>query len=221
MNQAHILVVDDHDLLREGVVSLLDAQPDMQVVGQARDGFEALTLARDLHPALILMDVNMPICNGVEATRRIRAAQDTPQPIIVMLTIHDEDEILFQAIKAGANGYLLKNMNSTAFLQAVRSAFGGEASLPPKLAASLLEEFARLARRPALVAKELPDLTSREREVLGLIAAGRTDKEIAAHLSLSLYTVKSHVRNILAKLHASNRRQAAKMASQLGLLPDD
>lgn len=221
MNQAHILVVDDHDLLREGVVSLLDAQPDMQVVGQARDGFEALTLARDLHPALILMDVNMPICNGVEATRRIRAAQDTPQPIIVMLTIHDEDEILFQAIKAGANGYLLKNMNSTAFLQAVRSAFGGEASLPPKLAASLLEEFARLARRPALVAEELPDLTSREREVLGLIAAGRTDKEIAAHLSLSLYTVKSHVRNILAKLHASNRRQAAKMASQLGLLPDD
>lgn len=221
MNQAHILVVDDHDLLREGVVSLLDAQPDMQVVGQAGDGFEALTLARDLHPALILMDVNMPICNGVEATRRIRAAQDTPQPTIVMLTIHDEDEILFQAIKAGANGYLLKNMNSTAFLQAVRSALGGEASLPPKLAASLLEEFARLARRPALVAEELPDLTSREREVLGLIATDRTDKEIAAHLSLSLYTVKSHVRNILGKLHASNRRQAAKMASQLGLLPDD
>lgn len=221
MSQARILCVDDHELLRQGLVSLLEAQPDMQVIGQAGDGFEALTLARDLRPSLILMDVNMPICNGVEATRRIRAAQDMPQPSIVMLTIHDEDEILFEAIKAGANGYLLKNMNSTAFLQAVRAALAGEASLSPKLAASLLEEFARLARRPGFPAEEQPDLTDREGEVLGLIATGLTDKEIAAQLSLSLYTVKSHVRNILGKLHASNRRQAARMASQMGLLPDD
>lgn len=218
MSQFRVLVVDDHELLRQGLVSLLDAQPDIQVVGQAGDGFEALTLARDLRPDLILIDINMPICNGVEATRRMRAAPDLSPVRIVILTIHDEDEMLFEAIKAGANGYLLKNMDSTAFLQAIRRTLSGEAALPPRLTASLLDEFARLARRPTQSTEKEPDLTPREAEVLSLIAEGMTDKEIAAQLSLSLHTVKSHVRNILTKLQAANRRQAARLAVQKGLL---
>jgi DNA-binding NarL/FixJ family response regulator len=211
----------DHELLRQGIVALLNEQPDMEVVGQAGDGFEALTLARDLEPDLILMDVNMPICNGVEATRRIRAAPDIGQPCIVMLTIHDEDQVLFDAIRAGANGYLLKDTKSAPFLQAVRAALAGEATLPSKLTASLLDEFARLPQRPTLTAEEIPDLTPREREVLNLIAADLTDKEIAARLSLSIYTVKSHVRSILSKMQAPNRRQAARLAAEKGLLSSD
>ena len=214
-----MLVVDDHELLRQGLVSLLNAQPDIEVVGQAGDGFEALTLARDLCPDLILMDINMPICDGVEATRRIRAARDIHQPRIVMLTIHDEDEMLFEAVRAGANGYLLKDMKSAPFLAAVRAVLVGEAALPPKLAASLLEEFARLPPRPRPATDEDPDLTTREREVLVLIAGGMTDKEIAAQLSLSVHTVKSHVRSILSKLHAADRRRAASLAVKKGLIP--
>jgi DNA-binding NarL/FixJ family response regulator len=213
-----LVVVDDHELLRQGIVALLNEQPDMEVVGQAGDGFEALTLARDLEPDLILMDVNMPICNGVEATRRIRAAHGMRQPRIVMLTVHDEDEVLFEAIRAGANGYLLKDTKSMPFLQAIRAALTGEAALPPKLAASLLTEFARLPHHPGLTVDEVPDLTPREREVLILVADDMTDKEIAARLSLSIYTVKSHVRSILSKMQAANRRQAARLAAEKGLL---
>ena len=221
MSVYRLLVVDDHELLRQGIVALLNDQPDMEVVGQAGDGFEALTLARDLEPDLILMDVNMPICNGVEATRRIRAAPDMGQPRIVMLTIHDEDQVLFDAIRAGANGYLLKDTKSAPFLQAVRAVLAGEAILPPELTASLLDEFARLSRGPSLQAEEVPDLTPREHEVLTLLAADLTDKEIAGRLSLSIYTVKSHVRSILSKMQASNRRQAARLATEKGLISSD
>ena len=221
MSVYRLVVVDAHELLRQGIVALLNDQPDMEVVGQAGDGFEALTLARDLEPDLILMDVNMPICNGVEATRRIRAAPDMGQPRIVMLTIHDEDQVLFDAIRAGANGYLLKDTKSAPFLQAVRAVLAGEAILPPELTASLLDEFARLSRGPSLQAEEVPDLTPREHEVLTLLAADLTDKEIAGRLSLSIYTVKSHVRSILSKMQASNRRQAARLATEKGLISSD
>jgi DNA-binding NarL/FixJ family response regulator len=221
LSEYRLVVVDDHELLRQGIVALLNEQPDMKVIGQAADGFEALTLARDLEPDLILMDVNMPICNGVEATRRIRAAQDMCQPRIVMLTIHDEDQVLFDAIRAGANGYLLKDTKSAPFLQAVRAVLAGEAALPSKLTASLLDEFARLPQRPSPGAEEMPDLTARERDVLNLIAEDLTDKEIAARLSLSVYTVKSHVRSILGKMQSSNRRQAARLAAEKGMLSGD
>ncbi|MBI1882441.1 MAG: response regulator transcription factor [Chloroflexi bacterium] len=216
MTRVRILLADDHELFREGLVGLINAQPDLEVVGQAGDGLEALTLARDLHPDLIVMDISMPICDGLEATRLIRAARDMPKMGIVILTVHEEDEQLFEAIKAGANSYLLKSTNSTDFLRGVRGALAGEAALPPKLAAHLIEEFARLANRPTPrpAAEDEPDLTPRESEVLALIATGATDKEIAAQLSLSLHTVKSHVRSILSKLHAVNRRQAAKLAVQ-------
>jgi DNA-binding NarL/FixJ family response regulator len=214
MTRTRLLLADDHDLFREGLVGLVNAQPDLEVVGQASDGLEALALARDLHPDLIAMDINMPMCDGLEATRLIRA--EWPEACILILTVHDEDEKLFEAIKAGASGYMLKNVGSADFLRGVRGILAGEAVLPPKLAARLVEEFARLANRPAPESppSDIHDLTPRERETLDLIAAGATDKEIAAQLTLSLHTVKSHVRSILAKLHAANRRQAARLAAR-------
>ena len=214
MTRTRLLLADDHDLFREGLAGLINAQPDLEVVGQASDGLEALTLARDLRPDLIAMDINMPLCDGLEATRLIRA--EWPEACILILTVHDEDEKLFEAIKAGASGYMLKNVGSADFLRGVRGILAGEAVLPPKLAARLVEEFARLANRPAPESppSDIHDLTPRERETLDLIAAGATDKEIAAQLTLSLHTVKSHVRSILAKLHAANRRQAARLAAR-------
>ena len=172
MSLARILLADDHELFREGLVGLIDAQPDLEVVGQAGDGLEALTLARDLGPDLIVMDIKMPVCDGLEATRLIR--DELPEARIVMLTVHDEDEKLFEAIKAGANGYILKDTSSADFLSGVRGALVGEAALPPKLAAHLLDEFARLANRPEPAAnvEEMPDLTPREQEVLDLLAIG-------------------------------------------------
>jgi DNA-binding NarL/FixJ family response regulator len=213
MTRARILLADDHALFREGLAGLLNAQPDLKVVGQAGD---ALELARALQPDLVVMDIKMPVCDGLEATRLIRAALPTVR--MLMLTIHDEDEKLFAAIKAGASGYLLKNTTSADFLRGVRSVLAGEATLPPRLAARLLDEFARLARQPTPATELDIDLTPREGEVLHLIAAGATDREIAAQLSLSLHTVKSHVRNVLNKLHAVNRRQAARLAARQGLI---
>ncbi len=214
MPRARLVLADDHDLFREGLAGLINAQPDLEVAGQAGDGLEALTLVRDVRPALIIMDINMPICDGLEATRLIRT--EWPEARIVMLTVHDEDEKLFEAIKAGAQGYMLKSLHSADFLRGVRSALNGEAVLPPQLAARLLKEFARLSAQPATAAPESGTepfgLTAREQEVLDLIAEGATDKEIAAQLALSLHTVKCHVRNILSKTHAINRRQAAQLA---------
>jgi len=216
MSPHTVLLADDHDLFRAGLASLIDAQPDLKVTGQAMDGLGALELALRLRPDLVVMDINMPLCDGLEATRLIRS--EWPAARILILTVHDEDAKLFEAVKAGACGYVLKSAISAEFLRAVRGALAGEAPLPPRLAARLLEEFARLAQRPArqYPAGEDPGLTNRERQVLEALADGASDKEIAASLSLSLHTVKTHVRNILSKLHAANRRQAAALASREG-----
>ena len=139
MTRARILLADDHDLFREGLAGLINAQADLEVAGQAGDGLEALTLARDLKPELIIMDINMPICDGLEATRLIRA--EWAEARIVMLTVHDEDAKLFEAIKSGAQGYMLKSLHSAEFLRGVRSALNGEAVLPPKLAGHLLDRI--------------------------------------------------------------------------------
>lgn len=218
MAKARLLLVDDHELLRQGLASLINAQLDLEVVGQGADGLEALTLARDLKPDLIVMDANMPVSNGIEATRLIH--ERTPETRILILTIDDRDETLFEAIKAGARGYLLKNSDTTGFLQGIRSALAGEAVLSPTLASRLMNEFARLAQQPTRPTdpQEADDLTAREAEILRHIAAGATDKEIAAKLSISLNTVKSHVRGILAKLHATNRWDAARRAEHGRLL---
>ena len=218
MTRARILLVDDHDLFREGLAGLINAQTDLQVVGQAHDGLAGLTLARDLRPDLIVMDIKMPICDGLEATRLIRT--EMPDARILILTVHDEDEKLFDAIRAGASSYLLKNTSPSEFLHGVRAALEGQAQVPPKLAARLFNEFARLsARVPSNDASvESSDLTPREIEVLNLLATGAADKEIAEQLSLSLHTVKTHVRNILSKLHAINRRDATRLAAKQGLI---
>ncbi len=217
MSRIRVLLVDDHALFREGLANILAAQPDFEIVGEAEDGLEAVVKAEELRPDLILMDITMPGCDGIEATRRIK--QRLPDVVVVMLTVRDEAEKLFEAIRAGAQGYLLKNVRAREMLDLLRGAMRGEAAITPTLAGLILEEFRRLSR-VALPTEEAEaiSLTFREREVLALIAEGASDKEIAERLGISLYTVKSHVRNILAKLHVSSRYEAAHRARQQGLV---
>jgi len=218
MSRVRILLVDDHDLFREGLAGIISTQPDMQVVGEAGDGLEAIVKARELKPDLILMDIQMPGCDGLEATQKIKQA--LPATVIVMLTVRDEEEKLFEAIKNGAQGYLLKNIRSKELLEGLRRAMQGEAVISPILAGRMLEEFRRLSKQQPreAIPDDLAVLTLREVDVLSLVAQGRTDKEIAAQLSISLHTVKSHLRNILAKLQVNSRREAAWLARNKGLL---
>jgi DNA-binding NarL/FixJ family response regulator len=219
MNKVRVLLADDHVLFREGLSGIIASQADMQVVGEASDGLEAVIKARELQPDLILMDIQMPGCDGLEATRRIK--QEQPATTIVVLTVRDDEEKLFEAIKSGAQGYLLKSARSKEVLEMLRGALRGEAAIPPHLAGRMLEEFRRLSRQATASDEEedeIPTLTMREQEVLGLVAQGMADKDIAAALSLSLHTVKSHLRNILAKLHVSSRHEAARFARRRGLI---
>jgi len=216
MDRIRVLLADDHALFREGLAGILAAQPDFDVVGEASDGLEALVKARELVPDLILMDIAMPGFDGLEATRRIK--QELPAVTVVMLTVRDEEEKLFEAIKSGAQGYLLKNIRSRDMLDLLRGAVRGEAAITPALAGRMLEEFRRLSRQvPWDAEDEIVALTRREQEVLSLVAEGATDKEIADALHISVHTVKSHMRNILAKLHVGSRYDAARYARSKGL----
>lgn len=215
--KTRILLADDHNLLREGLAGIISAQADLQVVGQAEDGLEAVVKARSLHPDLILMDIQMPGCDGLEATRLIKA--ELPETVIVILTVRDDEEKLFEAIRSGAQGYLLKNIASTELLAMLRGALRGEAAISPGLAGKMLAEFRRLSQATGGEAvEEFSDLTQREVQVLSLVAQGRSDKEIGELLSISIFTVKSHLRSILSKLQVSNRRQAAREAKRSGLV---
>lgn len=216
MPRTRILLADDHALLREGLAGILASQPDLAVVGEAGDGLEAIVMARELQPDLILMDIQMPGCDGIEATRKIK--QFLPNTIIVMLTVRDDEEKLFGALKNGAQGYLLKNIRSVDMLHMLRGALQGDLVIPPHLAGRMLEEFRRLSHLASSDPSEALDLSAREREVLGLVAQGLADKEIAERLTISLYTVKSHLRNILSKLQVGSRREAARLAKDKGLL---
>ena len=212
-----VLVVDDHALFRRGLVSLLSGQRDFQVVGEAANGREALSQARDSMPDIVLMDIAMPDVDGLEATRRIK--QDIPYVRIVILTVSDDDQSLFEAIKAGAQGYLLKKIEPQALLNTLRQVARGEACISRSMATKLIGEFARQARgaTPAPVASF--GLSQREKEVLDLVARGKSNKEIAVTLAIAENTVKNHLRNILEKLHLENRVQAATFALREGLLP--
>jgi len=214
VNCIRVLLADDHGLFREGLASIITAQPDFEVVGEAADGLEALVKARELVPDLILMDIGMPGCDGLEATRLIK--QEVPAVTIVMLTVQADEEKLFESVKHGAQGYLLKSMHSQEMLALLRGVMRGEAAITPVLAGRMLEEFRRLSRLAPQPPEKSGALTHREREVLSLVAEGASDKEIARALCVSLPTVKSHMRNILAKLHVSSRREAASYVRNKG-----
>jgi len=215
MTPVRILLVDDQLLFRKGVRALLDDQEDMEVVGEAADGSQALELVRATKPDVVLMDIHMPVCDGVEATRHIKA--ERPATKVVALTISDEDEDLFQAIKSGADGYLLKDLRPEELYERIRGVLQGETPISPSVAGKLLGEF---RKRPWRDHEQLPgwDLTSRELEILQLVAGGLSNTEIAERLFIVEGTVKNHLHNILEKLHLKNRVQAATYAIREGLV---
>lgn len=207
-----VLLVDDHALFRDGVASLLRAW-GVDVVGEAGDGWEALEQARALSPDLILMDINMPRCNGLQATRLIKA--ELPAASIVMLTVSEDEEDLFEAVKSGAEGYILKEVDAEEFGQLIAGFSAGRVPMSKRLADRILGEFMRgkaKDRRP------VEEITDREREVLRRLTTGATNREIAASLHISENTVNYHMKNILAKLHLRNRAQVVAYAIREGLI---
>lgn len=207
-----IVVVEDQALVRQGLVALLGLVPDMEVVGQAGNGQDALALVGGCLPDVVLMDVRMPGVNGVVATREIRARWPATQ--VLVLTTFDDDEFVFESLRAGAAGYLLKNANLEHLVAAIRAVHAGQAMLDPAVTARVIER-AR-SSEPLLQDR----LTAREREVLRLVADGLSSGEIAARLHLSEGTVKNHVTHILAKLHARDRAHAVRLAAEWGLIRD-
>ena len=211
-----VLIVDDHALVRSGIASLLTAN-DIEVVGEASDGLEAVEKTRRLRPDIILMDIKMPGCNGLQATKLIKA--EMPQAKIVMVTAFDDDEDLFEAIKNGAVGYVLKNVKAEEFVSLLSSVMRGEVAVSPWIASKITEELFRNPGR--LGVKHMDgDLTTKEEEVLRLVAGGATNKEIASSLNITDNTVKYHLRNIMEKLHVKNRAQMAVYAAKRRLEPD-
>lgn len=213
-----ILIVDDHALVRSGIASLLKAK-DIEVVGEASNGLEAVEKTRRLKPDIVLMDIKMPGCNGLEATQIIKA--EMPQVKIVMVTAFDDDEDLFEAMKSGASGYILKNVNADEFFNLLSSVMRGEIAVSPWIASKIVKEF--FQNKGKIRAKHVDgsDLTTREVEVLRLVAGGATNKEIASSLDISENTVKYHLRNIMEKLNFKNRAQMAAYAAKRGMEPDN
>ena len=217
MKPIRLLLVDDQALFREGLRTLLSVQTDLEVIGEAANGEDAVQQARALHPHVVLMDLRMPVLGGVEATRRIRAA--VPGCQIIALTTFDDDEEVFGALRAGAVGYMLKDAPSEKLMEAIRAAARGESFLQPSIAAKVVAEFSRLSRtHPTTPAKLVDPLSEREQEVLRHLAFGRSNKEIAAALDLAEGTVKNHMTNILGKLGVLDRTQAALKAREFGLI---
>lgn len=210
-----VLLADDHALFRAGLASLFRAW-GIEVVGEAGNGNEAIERARELRPDVIFMDINMPERNGLEATRAIKA--ESPETTIVILTVSDDERDLFEAIKSGAEGYLLKDLKEEDFEEMIRRIGDGEPALSPGLARKLLREFAEGDAEEA-AAQPDDDLTGREREVLQHVARGATNREIAGELVISENTVNFHVRNILGKLHLRNRAQVVAWAIEHGITP--
>ncbi|MEW1719207.1 response regulator transcription factor [Streptomyces sp. NPDC093109] len=213
---ARVIVADDQSVVREGIVMLLGLLPGIEVVGAAGDGEEAVALVAELAPDVVLMDLRMPRCDGVEATRRIR--RDHPGTQVVVLTTYADDDSLFAALQAGARGYLTKDAQGEEIVRAVEDVMAGQAGLAPAVQRRLLERVTAPPARPAPV--ELPDgLTAREAEVLSLVAEGLSNKEIAQRLHIGAATVKTHINNLFAKTGVRDRAQAVRYAYQRGLIP--
>lgn len=206
-----VMIVDDHALFRRGLEMVLEQEPDIDVIGEAADGSEAVQKAQELMPDVVLMDVRMPKRSGIEATQEIRDL--LPHAKILMLTISDEEADLYDAIKAGASGYLLKEISIEEVADAIRSVWAGQSRISPSMASKLLTEFAAMSKRTD-ERKQVPAprLTDREMEVLRLVAEGLNNREIGQRLFISENTVKNHIRNILEKLHLHSRMEAVVYA---------
>jgi len=213
MDHIRVLIADDHPLFREGMHDLLDSLAETEVVGEATTGAEAITQAKALQPDVILMDIKMPGINGIEATRQIVAA--SPHISILMVTMLEDDESVFAAMRAGARGYVLKGANQAEILRAIRAVASREAIFGPGIARRVLGFFSMA--RPTIPSRVFPELSERERELLALVAQGRSNQEIAEQLGLTLKTVRNHVSNIFNKLQVADRAQAALRAREAGL----
>jgi DNA-binding NarL/FixJ family response regulator len=212
-----VLLVDDQKLMREGLCVLLELEPDLEVAGEAEDGQAALETYATLQPDVVLMDIRMPGMDGVEATWRLR--ERWPQARIIILTTFDDDEYVFEGLRAGALGYLLKDVSGQELAEAVRTVAAGGALIEPSVARKVLAEFARLAPPARPPEEGLPEpLSERERDVLRLLASGLSNREIAKRLSLAEGTVKNYVTSILQKLGVRDRTQAAVRARELGMI---
>jgi DNA-binding NarL/FixJ family response regulator len=217
MSAVSVIVADDHETVRAGFAALLDTQPDLTVVGTAADGAEAVALARELRPDVVLMDVRMPTMDGIDATRRLTASGDRPR--VLMLTTFDLDEHIYDALRAGASGFLLKDVTAERLFDAVRVVAAGDALLAPGVTRRLIDEFARLGpRSPAATPGSVAALTPRETHVLCLLAEGLSNREIAARLVVTEETVKTHVSRVLTKLGLRDRTQAVVVAYESGLV---
>ncbi|GGR46324.1 DNA-binding NarL/FixJ family response regulator [Nocardioides luteus] len=212
-----IVVVDDQEMVRSGFVALLDTKPDIEVVGTAPDGAEALQVVRRTHPDVVLMDVRMPVMDGIEALRQLSGDPATAQVKVVMLTTFDADEYVHESLRLGASGFLLKDASPDELASAIRVVHAGEALLSPSVTRQVIAQFARAPRRRRADPR-LKQLTEREREVLENIARGRSNSEIAAELFLAEQTVKTHVSRILGKLGLRDRAQAVVFAYESGLV---
>ncbi|WP_369171103.1 response regulator [Streptomyces sp. R28] len=212
-----VVIADDQQMVRQGFTVLLNTKPDIDVIGQAVDGLDAVAKVAELTPDVVLMDIRMPELGGIEATRRITAA--TPQIKVLVLTTFDLDEYVYEALRAGASGFLLKDASVDQLAEAVRVVAAGDALLAPGITRRLISEFSRLDKRPRAPLKErVGDLTERETEVLALIAQGLSNAEIADRLVVAEQTVKTHVGRILVKLGLRDRTQAAVFAYESGLV---
>ena len=213
-----VLVVDDEALLRTAFSSLIDAEDDLEVVGEAADGRQAVQIAARLRPDVVVMDVRMPVMDGIEATRQITAGQGADVPRVLILTTFDLDEYVFEALRAGASGFALKSRPLEELLSAIRTVAAGEALLAPSVTRRLIAHFAHRAPAPPRAAPGLAELTEREREVLALVARGLTNAELAGTLRVSLPTAKTHVSRILTKLGARDRTQLVILAYESGIV---
>jgi DNA-binding NarL/FixJ family response regulator len=216
MSKVRVLLADDHALFREGVRSLLEDQDDIEIVGEAEDGLQATKLASQLNPTVILMDINMPVVDGVEATRVILSENE--EVGIIILTMYPQDEHVFEALRAGAKAYLLKDTRSKKLLEVIRAVHKGQAVIDPEMTNRLLSEFRRVTGKKEQKQPKIQSLTDQEQKILTLVAGGASNKDIAVELDLSERTIKNYLSVIFQKLQVNNRTEAAIRAVKDGLV---